>query len=450
MAMRAHILAIRAIDDDTWSRGRQLWADSTEHRRGLNGEPLGGWWLATAPLWAMDAPAAEWLVSLLTRQSKDLGLLATASDDVEVKLCLQRNGRIVARLHLPYGGSATLCWDATVAILQQAELTWDRDQPLGAEARAAIQASLDDEGQDEWRDDQHEALLRALVAGDSPLQARAAVARDEVAVVADQLEAAGWPVDRDALLRVLDGSLLAALPAPEDDEDLPAWADVPELLAAIGLPGLRSWLLGQDIEDEDASPGVRQAEAPVPAPEERPRPGLLGVMGVAVVGGLVGSVLGSLGAGPVGAAAGSVFGFLLVFAVGLGLVRTKLRLLEHAVTGEVNEAQLALLDRMGALSDQQQSTTTQLLADWISLAPRVGIKEAPMGLLARFNPLLRASGNEHARRLAEGLLDGGDPATARKRLDKVRLAVLDAELAGRAAEGLRGELEAVSELVVKT
>ncbi len=406
MAFRIHLVAVQDPQEEPWEVAGRALARDSDGPALPDSHALGDWRVALASVWVFPGSDARWLAGLLSRQAHARALVATTVDDAFVELCLQQDGRVLARVEIPFGGLAE-----------------DEDED-------------EDEGEDE--DEDEEASRERLAA------------RIEAEVAA--VTTLDWPVDEALLRAVLEGRALDQV----DDawrDPLPGWADVPELLEALGLPGLREWLVARANAEEEAARVAERgppAEPAGPADPRRPRPtrllgcALLAVLAVAfpLGGGVLGRELGGTGGAVLGGSAA-----LLVLLGGLAAVLwSKARQLKQAVLGAQEPQGAALLDAVDALPRARRARLRALVADWNDLADRVGIDRGPPSLVGSLDPVLRALGSPAARDLVTGLVQGGELDPIARRLQKLRRAVLDIELSGRDPSGLRSELEALSEL----
>jgi hypothetical protein len=200
------------------------------------GRGLGPWRVsASTSVSGRDQAVLDWQLALLSRQTGALVLRVSTVDARYAVVAVQRDGRYVALFDHPCGGL-------------------ERDHPAPGSQSPDAPVPPDRLAELLVRDDE---ILARLHAGETPRRAWESVIRDRAESLAAELSAAGVEgVDPRRLQEALSGG-----GASVESDDV--WADLPRLLAAMGLAGIESALTGSgglgagpdELGDRDAEGG---------------------------------------------------------------------------------------------------------------------------------------------------------------------------------------------------
>ncbi len=396
---------------------------------------LDGWAGALLSVWGGSVVDLDWRLAKISRRLGTLALRATTEDDCLFQLVILINGERAVRLaHVYFEGL-----DEGLEMLgDHLELeTLDADSPVDEALRPQVVEMAGEEAAHPW-------LVR-VATGEPPRQAFLAAGRLQAAEVAAVAEAADLACDFELLERFFTGRLTAE--EVEAESDWENFGDLLLLVEALGLKGLK-----QHLEAEAESEGERdEPEAPEEPPDEAPddddagasaagkrrRLGkrALGVGCLLAAGAVAGLVwLGAeLAGGPGAAGAVLVFVLFLAFA-GRWLWRRLVRKLEKVFGGD----SLELPDVPPALLHKWRT----LLFNWRDLVFRLGVagsgKRPKVGL---FDALYADRGiptDPPGQQVIELMRDDESalaPLAAEVR--DLRLALLDAEIAGAGVEPQR-------------
>ncbi len=417
MAMRVHVLA-------------SLGGDAADLRQRCKAEPeaLGDWQVALASVWGLGVGAADWQLAVHSRAQRCLALRATTVDDALVSVSAFHEGRRLFAFEHRFGGLDRGYFDDLYGEAAWTEEDDDEDDefhcpPLERSWPPDVRGRLvrQDDG-DPW-------LLRLLAEGLCPDAARTRLAEERSEQIATACREAGATPDQDLLHRVLAGGL----DLPDGDEDTEASAEVPELLAGMGLIGFRDWLVDQATEDEEDEPAEDQSTSaghgPARPPRNRARIGCAILTAVLVCGAVFGAWIGATDGTVPGAIGGGLAGLavsvtlLLLLVVGriaLGIMRLK-----KAVVGERDWD-----DDTEPLPLEARTRWEGLLADWQDLAAALGRSKSGglFGALAGEGDLPQ---DEAGRRLVERIRTGEDMTVLAEQVGALRAEVLDAAVGGR-------------------
>ncbi len=413
------------------------------------GEPhqvfaLDGWAGALLSVWGGSVVDLDWRLAKISRRLGTLALRATTEDDCLFQLVLLINGERAVRLaHVYFEGL-----DEGLEMLQDhLEIeALEPDAPVAEDLRPQVLEMAHEEAAHPW-------LVR-VAAGEPPRQAFLAAGRLQAAEVAAAAEAAELPCDVELLERFFTGGL-----TPEEVEAESDWENFGDLLLlveALGLRGLKQHLEARaESEEQLAEPeGPEEELEEAPADDRRTagkrrRPGkrALGAGCLLAIAGVAGLVwLGAEMAGGMGAAGAVLLLVLLLALGGRWLWRRFTRRLEKAFGGDT-------LETPDVPPAQLQKWRT-LLFNWRDLIFRLGVagsgRRPKLGL---FDALYADRGiptDPAGERLIELMRE--DEAALSQIAAKVRdlrLALLDAEIAGTDAEPQRAAYRKLCERLLR-
>jgi hypothetical protein len=415
MAMRVHLLASLGGDPADLQR-----------RCNMETEEIGDWHVGLQSVWRLGTEAADWQVVLHSRAHRCLALRATTLDDALVSVRAYHAGRLLFAHDQRFGGP-----DGDFLEALYEDCAWgekDEDQlepdvpPLDEPWPEHVRGRLANRAEGDPR------LLLLLAEGLSPTTAVERFAEHRAQELAEACRSADAQPNEDLLRAVLAGTFdLRAVPLQLD-----GWAEVPELLAGLGLPGLRLWLGEQRAEEEeDGDPAAADAGPRAPG-LSRVRLGCA-VASSALVAGIAigawlgagdGSVSGGIGGGLAGLAVTVTLLVLLAVArIALGLWRLK-----KAVVGDRDWS-----EDTDPLPLRARIRSETLLSDYRDLA--YALDRAPAGGL--FGALLGAESlpqDPAGLQLVQWLRTGADVSDVALKVSLLRDDVLDAAVDGRSLD----------------
>ncbi len=424
MAMRVHILAL--LGDDSYA---------FERRFRVAGHTLGPWLVALRSVWDTSQRDMDWQAALLSRALGAVAFRATTVDDAFLDLALFRDGELAYRFEHRFGGLADAQLEEAIE-----DATYDDEADSEADDGPRRQAAPDltrpvsPETAMAMADDLFDpAPCKLMADGISPIEAARTIAEERARAIAEACRAGGAEVDVEPLRRVLRGEI-----RQRNDEELSAWADVPELIATMGVRGFRAWLLEENRAEKQAEAEVIAAgssdfeRAPTQsrtqvAPKRRWLDYLFRAA-VLTAGGALGYVLTHSW---VWAFVGAI---TLAFVVPMLLVIGRLSLMARRGRRAM-EAFEQTMEADAELSLEQRLAFEPLLRDWGDLAIRLGGESPPGGLVGALYP--HAAGPAAAEGLRARIASGEDLSSLEAEIGGLRRALIDAELAGDDLEPLK-------------
>ncbi len=401
---------------------------------------LDGWAGALLSVWGGSAVDLDWRLAKISRRLGTLALRATTEDDVLFQLVLLINGERAVRLaHVYFEGLD----DGLEMLQDHLEIeALDPDSPVGEDLRPQVTELANEEPAHPW-------LVR-VAGGEPPRQAFLTAGRLQAAEVAAAAEAAEMACDAELLERFFTGGLTPAEVEAEND-----WENFGDLLLfveALGLRGIKQHLEAEG-EDQAAEPEAPE-EPPDEAPADDPRAatagkrrrlgkGALGAGCLLAAGAVAALVwLGAELAGGMGAAGAVLVLVLLVALTGRWLWRRFTGKLEKALGGDT----LEMPDVPPALLHKWRT----LLFNWRDLVFRLGVagsgKRPKVGLFDALYADRGIPADPAGERLIELMReDEAALAPLAAQVRDLRLALLDAEIAGENVEPQRAAYRALCE-----
>ena len=434
VSFRTHLYALLGAEPDEAS--------------GLEWDPLGEWRVGVVSEWGLSEENLDWRLSRATRGSGGLAIRASTIDETGAVVSVHHAGMRLAIFQHALGG-----------------LRFDEVECQLAHSKNRSVETTDhrDEGDPLEFGDLDEEILARVGRGVEAREAWDATTRGRADRLMELLETVGVEADRGRLLAVLRGETELARAYAENpsgsnwDE---TWVDVPDLFEAMGVLGLRAWVVewmaevpGPEADDSDETGTSDEAGSPARVQSGRFAYGiaLFLILVGGVAGGLWGARYGWLaavgGAGLATAALATLA--LLVFARRLIVAAIQVVLAWRRQRRE-QETFDAASDGIWMRSQVTRhlapalvDSAKVLLADWADLVgqlrPEPGT-DAP-GYLDGYAFL---TGDPGGRALARQLLAGEDPRPLARRVAALRLRLLDTEIEGGQTAALRAELDALS------
>ncbi|MEM7246687.1 MAG: hypothetical protein AAF533_15155, partial [Acidobacteriota bacterium] len=414
-AFRVELLAARGVDPDAFTQ-----------RLGVAGRQLGAWTFAVVASRDIDPDHVDWQLSLLSRQASAPALRASNVDDTHVALSLFGSGDRLAVLEEGYFGLGSLLGTGRLEMGLEGhvdlESPWPRDELEQLASSDVFPLSLQ----------------AALLQEQTVRKALLAAARKETESLEERLRAGGFPLDANALHRVLAGTGSVLEPELEHWGSLPAWVE------ALGLQGFLAHLREQVAMGTSGDDALRdQPQEAEPEPKGRS----LGwyVIPTVVLAGL-GGWLGSQSDGRFGLVLGVVLGALVTPVVVL-----LLRLV--ASLGKTSSAASEGGDEQGANDDEvwfeslrraQAEEARRLFATWRDVFLKQRSIEGADEERERPRSLLPT--DEDGRRLVVHVRNGEELSHWQQQVGVVRARMLEAELRGIDLREMQEELRGLAGL----
>ncbi len=410
---------------------------------------LDGWAGAMLSVWGGSAVDLDWRLAKISRRHATLALRATTEDDYLFQLVVLINGERAVRLsHVYFAG-----FDEAMEMLRDSLEAEDlpADRPIDDARRQEVAELAGEEPSQPW-------LLR-VVTGESPRAAFLNTGRLQAAELAAVAEAAGLACDVELLERFFTGGLTPA--EVEAEEDWEHYGDLLLFVEALGLRGIKEHLEAEAALDRQADEGdaEEEPEEDAPAPlvdDEARRRRQLGkrfagagcLLSIAAVVVLI--RFGAELAGGWGAAGTILVLVLFVALAGYGLWRRFVGRLKQSFGGD----SLATESTVPPAVLQKWRT---LLFNWRDLVYRLGEagnmnrRRPKMGLFDALYSDMGLPTDPAGQRLIDLVTEG--PASLPELATEIRalrLALIDAEIAGAGVEAQRAAYGTLCDRLLKS